>query len=773
MFFFFFVAGGFCFLGFQLFCGEYIKIETNKMHARHRSPGNGYRSNSMGMGMAASRISPEGSVRGHGFYGSEFRNFNRGFGRGQGHPKSFQSPQAQAQAQPPPPPPPPPLPPRRGDIFMEAGRLAAEYLVSQGLLPPSALSVKWQNGSLKKPLGEFQEGDSLHLPPEGRTSALARLGNAASEAGTGRKRFGDDFTPKGRRRAASFRGYGSDYSREYRRSGSWSDSSRPRSSADFEGDDDTASGYYQEEPQVGKVVTNGVQMSTPSDIAPKSEDAGDSESELDKYQFQDDTVSKASSSGSGKDLQHENDGEFTRSSDDSKNVNAGIGEENDGNSIDVADKQSAKKDFTIQDNVVEGNPSDKNNSTDLLTLCKFAKVPTRTRSSLTHRGPKVETVPKTEECNTSDVQPQRVSEILVEDASSDEPSNKSHDSKSLESEVSKAQFLQSAENVVELDSADDIEQGKFATQSFPDRASMHDNEQESSQGLPGFASCSSIAKETGEKRPLEDSDMREETKKPREWIPALVTKGDEYLHLSNSSVKKESLQEDKATPGESMIVAIDHESSKNDSRFPNAGAEQCIDYAQEKQLFPSSYKICDLNLMGASDTNENNDNDPIHIYHPISRNIKEVAPVDVDLSMSNSKMSGGFSRHITDGKEIEVIDLENDSAPDDKAFHDAERKTETAYTGLEGFSNNAQNTTDISDVQDGYGLMISELLGGDFPNCSSVPGDISSMHNEMGLPNGEGSLADDDSIYMSLGEIPLSFLPAWEQPPPQGYEKPF
>ena len=37
-------------------------------------------------------------------------------------------------------------------------------------------------------------------------------------------------------------------------------------------------------------------------------------------------------------------------------------------------------------------------------------------------------------------------------------------------------------------------------------------------------------------------------------------------------------------------------------------------------------------------------------------------------------MSVGFSRHMTDGKEIEVIDLENDSAPDDKAFHDAERK---------------------------------------------------------------------------------------------------
>lgn len=64
-------------------------------------------------------------------------------------------------------------------------------------------------------------------------------------------------------------------------------------------------------------------------------------------------------------------------------------------------------------------------------------------------------------------------------------------------------------------------------------------------------------------------------------------------------------------------------------------------------------------------------------------------------------------------------------------------RTETVYSGLEGFPNNAQNANDISVVQDGYGLMISELLAGDFPNCPSVPGHIISMHNEMGLPAGE------------------------------------
>ena len=61
------------------------------------------------------------------------------------------------------------------------------------------------------------------------------------------------------------------------------------------------------------------------------------------------------------------------------------------------------------------------------------------------------------------------------------------------------------------------------------------------------------------------------------------------------------------------------------------------------------------------------------------------------------------------------------------------------YSGLAGFSNNSVNANDIPDVQDGYGLMISELLGNDIPNCSSVPADMNSLHNEMGLHNGEVS----------------------------------
>ena len=71
-----------------------------------------------------------------------------------------------------------------GDIFVEAGRLAAEYLVSQGLLPPNALPPppKWQQNH-KSPA----EGG-------GRQSALTRLGSV-----DGRRKLGgfDEFGQKG------------------------------------------------------------------------------------------------------------------------------------------------------------------------------------------------------------------------------------------------------------------------------------------------------------------------------------------------------------------------------------------------------------------------------------------------------------------------------------------------------------------------------------------------------------------------------------------------
>ncbi|XP_044473488.1 uncharacterized protein At4g26450-like isoform X2 [Mangifera indica] len=704
------------------------------MHARHRNPGNVYRSNSMAMG-----VPPEGSARGRGFY-SEYRSFNRGFGRGQGQPKSFQQP--------------PPMP-RKSDVFMEAGRLAAEYLVSQGLLPPTILSGKIQNGTFRS-----EDGENFQLPHEGRSSVLTRLGNSSSDVGSGRRRYPDDYNSMGlrnylnrRKKGGSFKSSSSDWGREYGRSGSWSE--KGRASPDIGGDCDSYSGNQDE--QISKDVGDGLQKPGLGEVAPKSEEFSGLESELEKYNIQDEMGSRASSSSVGKDLMHETDGEFSKKSVDSTNMDVEAGELKDEICNDETKEQDALEESAIKHYSLEDDTSTKTNN-DLLAFCRFAKVPTKTRSSLTCKGQKVDSVSNNDVEKTSDTILPGGSEALGENNSLvssvvDMLPDKTLDSKYHHPEISKPSRVQSVEGVGALGSVYGVEQGHFVrSQSFPDRALICDVDQGLGQGFSDLQKSSSMVQERGGKRTMEENDSVEATKKLREWFPSMVTQSNEYSIIPSMSDKKASSQET-AAPCE-VSLAVDLENSVNSFQFPRRVGEPCVGYVQEKQLFPGSYKICDLNLMEASDINENHHSDPTLIYPIIPK--KEATMVDVDLSMSNSIMSGEYGRRTSDGKEIEIIDLENDSAQTDKALDNSEQKTETMFTVTEGFPNHVQNAGHIPDVQDNYdGLMITQLLN-NFPDCPAVPVDINALQNEMTIHNGEGALGDDDSIYMSLGEIPLS-----------------
>ncbi|GLT26452.1 hypothetical protein SLA2020_015150 [Shorea laevis] len=737
------------------------------MHARHRSPGNGYnRSSSIGVGLAASRISPESSGRGHGFYNSEYRNFKRGFGRGQNQSNKAIHP---------------PTPRKGNDIFMEAGRLAAQYLVSQGVLPPTVLSGKWHNSNLKKQAGDFQDfrslegGDNLHLPQDGRTSALARLGTSPSDTGIGRRRYTDDYNSmgsrnhmKGRRRQV-FRNYGSDLGREY-----------------DDDDDNTISGRHEEQ-QLGKDLGNGLQKPGSSESAPKSEEAGDSESEMEKYNIQKEMATKPGSSNAGNDLQHETDVEHSKLFDSSTNLNAGTVEPEDGNNSDETEIKGTMEELPIHHNSAEVEPLSKC-MTDLLAVCKFANVPTKRRSSLAFKAFKLDPIAKEEEKDASDIGPARRSEVLGEDdsfggSSTDLLSYKSHDLTYLDSETSKDLSFHPAENVGELDHIYDVVQDKCKrSQSFPDRALLHDNEEDLIQGIPDLPRSSSMVDNRGEKRTLELSDFEEVTKKQKEWFQPLASLVDDISVLPVFIDKKGRSEEGRDLPSERVSLTINQHSFINDSQFSDGDAvESSVKCAEEKQLFPSSFKICDLNLMEA-DFSEHHHSNP-NISYPTTLETKSESQIDIDLSMSNSNNSGEGSRHVSSSKGIEVIDLENGSTEEIKALNNSEKKSEPMYVGV---------TSDINDVPDSYdGLTLTEFLG-NYSNNPHVPEDINpdylqndninplqnedinTMQNGMGLHNGEGTLGDDDSIYMSLGEIPLSFLPpGWEQQSTQEYEKPF
>lgn len=444
----------------------------------------------------------------------------------------------------------------------------------------------------------------------------------------------------------------------------------------------------------------------------------------------------------------------------------------DGNSSDDNEIKgsSTMEELSIEQNcsAVEEPPC--KNPDDLLAVSKIGNVPTRKRSSLALKhDPKL----RKEEESASDIGAPRSYEVLVEDASL---GGISSDLKFTDSETSKELAIPPAENVGGLDYMYGIEQVK-RSQSFPDRAVSRDSVEELGHDIPGLPRTSSMFNDRGEKRALEHSDLEEVNKKRKEWLQPMATMTDDFSNLSDIVEKKGERSD---LPSERVGMPINQHCFVKKSQFSEAGgSDSSPKLAEEKQLFPSSFKICDLNLMQA-DIGEHHHNNPTLSYPKTLKANAEAAQVDIDLSMNNSSVEG--SRNKSSSKEIEVIDLEDDSVQEVKAVNNLERKNEPMFEGING---------DIADAPDQYdGLTLTEF----FRNFSSSPHvpedinphylqndninplqheDINPIPSGMGLHNGEGTLGDDDSIYMSLGEIPLSFLPAWEQQPAQEYEKPF
>ncbi|KAK4439626.1 hypothetical protein Salat_0297500 [Sesamum alatum] len=732
------------------------------MHAKHRNgPGNGYRSNAMGMGgvAASSRISPESSMRGR-MYNSEYRNYNRGgYGRG-GRSRHFQ----------------PTLPPRReADIFVEAGRLAAEYLVSKGVLPPNALSGKWQIDGLKNQVGNFQgfrpqEVEKTQIPADGRASAHSRLGNATLDVGPGRRRYSDEYNSmdsrsslRGRKRSGSFKDYGSEVNKELGRSGSWAEKSKV--SPGKEVDSDASVGHHDEQP-AGKDGRGVLQNPSPGEITQEVDTEGHIESGLEKRNLGEDADGSDSTLSNEKYLPSDADGEPITKYDNASNDEAKLVKIEGNNDNELHQKRDEDKEVNAsvkEDNFVSQD------HVDLVKHCKFFNVPTKARSSLTVKGSKGDQDPKNEDENNSKRELLEGTGVRVMDpdigsSAGTASLHQNHEFRSLQSDILNAPAVEK-----ELDVTYTTRPGQcLRSGSFPERSGYKETETEPDEKLSDFGSSNSLLMERGEKRAIDhNTDDREDFKKLKQWVPHLAAQSDSSPPLSSSMENRPMLEEPRTSKSAQVAISPDQK-SLDISLFSKGHADSC-EFMEEKQLFPGSF---DLNLVGTCDVNENHDGDHMIVFPSVTQTGKVATPIDVDLSMGNNgNLPNKNGKHAVNDNDIEIIDLEKDTGPEDKTVNNPERRGDV-FTDLDGFPNNVHNANGIPDVQDGYGLMISELLGNDIPNCSSVPTDLNSLHNHMGLPNAEGILGDDDSIYMSLGEIPISLLGAWEQPN-QDYGKPF
>ncbi|KAL0320938.1 UNVERIFIED_CONTAM: hypothetical protein Sradi_5355300 [Sesamum radiatum] len=711
------------------------------MQARHRiGSENGYRSNAMGMRggvAAASRIPPEGSMRGHQVFNSEYGNYDRdGYVRGGGQSRQFQAPSYL---------------PRRTDILVEAGRLAAEYLVSKGKLPQNALSVKWGNGGLKNKVGNFQgfrAHETMQVPVDGRESAHSRLGNSAPDAGSGGRRYSDEYNSMAlknsvRGNTGSSNNYERGVDRDSARSGSWAE--RSMASPGTEADRD-ASPCLHDEQLVGKYDNVGTRASAPGEITHEGIGATNLDWGLDKCNSVEDGGAKASSGNEKLNNSDATGGEYGLdkcnsledggAKESSKMVKQGR------NDNDLERKLDENMEVTAS---VEGDSLVSVDNANLLKHSKFQNVYTE-GSSLAIKDTKGEQDPVKEDETNTERELFEGAGICIVDvgnniSAGNASSNQKNESKSCESDVLHAQAMEK-----ELDVTYTTKPGQ-CSRSGTSPVITVEKEQEPNVGLPGFGSSNSMIKKRIEKRILDDHiDCRERSKKLREWVPSMDALSDGCLPPLSSSMEDQPTLHEQRTSQSSHVTLSPKQKSLDISLLPEEYAES-REFMQESQLFPGSFKTFDLNLVGNCDVNQNHDADSVLIFPSVSETQKEATHINVDLCMSNNcNLPKRNGNHETNDTAIKVNDLENDSVQEDKTSSNPERRGDIIFNDLDGFPNNVYNANEIPDVQDGgYGLMMAELLRNCSPNCSFVPTDFNSLHNGINLPDEEvmHSTADD------------------------------
>ncbi|GER33894.1 50S ribosomal protein L1 [Striga asiatica] len=686
------------------------------MHNRHHrnGPGNGYRSNMMGMGgtASASRIPSENTFRGQRMYSPDHRSYTRGGYSSGSQSKHFHVP-----------------PPRSPDIFVEAGRLAAEYLVSKGVLPPSALSGKWPNDGLKN-AANFQgfRPHEVEVHADSRGSVHSRLGNASPDMGSGRRKYnsedssvmGSRGSARERKRSGPMKSYGPDMNRDSGRSMSRSEKVI------------ASVGHHGERPLAEKVDEGGTHNLSPGEITREVEAEACLGSGLEKSKISEDE--KANDEKCSQ-LVHAADGEQVKNHEEIKEAGESEIKEgkNDEDSLQKHDESDVVK--GEDDMVSEEDPI------DLVKHSKFLNVSTRARSSLVGKNAKryqednVDTNENVYKRDLPEGSGVHVIDVDIENSAGDAASCQNPEFKRHESDVPP---VKGNRDVTERP----LYKGP-----------------EADGGLSEFGRSNSVLVERGEKRAIEFStDVKEDVKRLRQWVEPL-----------SSPMENNSLLQEPRTSLNAQSTHLPDQKGLDVSIFQKDHADSC-EFIEEKH----SFKTCDLNLVGNSDVGENHNAGRMLVFPSLMQSGKEATPIDVDFSISNvGNVPNNNGKNAINANEIEVIDLEKDSAPEEKAFSNPDRRGDAVFTDLDGFSNTSHNANGIPDVQDGYGLMISELLGHDNPSCSlSNQTDLNSLHNHMDLPNTEGILGDDDSIYMSLGEIPISLLGPWEQPN-QDYGKPF
>lgn len=576
------------------------------MHARHRTPGEAARGNSFGIGHPSNRGSPDSGLR-HFPHSSDYKGSGRGTGRGASRPLHHS---------------------RKSNIMMEAGRLAAEYLVSQGILPANSLVQKGQNNvaavHLCKDGPETRVSEREHLANEnggascarysgltmeasgssltGRDEEGKRRGPGTSEMLSGGRKLPDDSLDskiqfKDSRKLGSFKGVGQDWNRGDSRSGPFLEKS-----GDFSTSKESADGFasYQAEKRVA-VDLGGVPKPVDSRSC-KSGLAGDSDSDLENYEFPNttdprpfctslsrtnelfgtedplerklDKIGPPNSATIDRDDRSLDDGELR----DSLYWNEkemhhplqqrygkidALSKDSRGSSPPDASRGHVSNEEDLISKLSE--PSISPHTVDMLQLCSSEQVPTKVRSIKKQKVSEVDygfeqrSFPMPEGRHLGEFLSGRGSNSSRDDDV--EESGKSYwTGRGSSSESVRIRTDRSTEEAGELDPSLAVERDRFSkSYSFSERSSFI-YQHESGRWPPGFGGLhgrDSVSQNERifpygrsrsmfHQREMDNSMCRgnrwEGTKRLREWPSARVSQADEYFRLHNLKAKFSSAQ---------------------------------------------------------------------------------------------------------------------------------------------------------------------------------------------------------------------------------------
>jgi hypothetical protein len=577
----------------------------------------------------------------------------------------------------PPPPPPPPLPAaappqNKYEVLIEAGRLAAEYLVAKGVLPPGSLQVRddsvaagwWGQQPPPPPLPAAQEAPVYHNPRNDRGRVDREYSNPIARPR--RSRGGDysssnssKYNRRGKRRFEADNRY-SDWGRDRERGRGYSDSR----SYDEE-DEDGAPGFRRERRGSAVIDEVGSSISGVAWPGPGSKAEVMAESELE------DTGSKISSNNTiqknaGDNNQEvEDENEANKMQEDKVSDSEVVGEGNSNNASDdvvqetepkhplvpsdgkVSDErqedssalnEKVEDDETLDNKAVDDLTSDaklslmENNSGDdarnLLNYCSFARVPKRPRSVLAHRntGPSWREISATEQ---------------VEVVSSEGMCPVANDGAAIGNAVADIQ----AESNYDLVCREHGNQSTACDQvAIP--VTLHEKEAQ--------AEMEEMIEQSDNTQHYRDQENTERS----ELSPPLAPSQNNLTWQVEKGIQIYNI--DTPPQDEDLIDSFDKGNAAVPELLPNIGAESAVAMEEHNLGQSSSFKILDLNLVGVGSPDELR-NDP-HLGQSssvgCSMELQDKQKIDFGTTVDNNP-SNTNSYALLANKE--VINIEDDS----------------------------------------------------------------------------------------------------------------